>query len=256
MVIVTPSNFDVNNVVIEGDKNRIFYKQGDKKLPLEIANHGEISSPAIVNGLTKELNYSNKKPTGNYRPGLQIVQDMNNMTQSEKKLYQWYDELFKKLKQAVSDAGIEDELIVDKKTLPFIRHPYKKDDKNNKNNKKKRQYDFTKPPKLWGNCFYTKLDGESDDPDNPDNIKVKLTITDEKNVSIDPEELVNKRFKCFYTFQIYNYQSAPDGIFVFPLRLKSLKVKVLGDVQTSNYISGQITEKFDENDDEAIDANF
>jgi hypothetical protein len=251
MVIVTPENFNAKNIVFEGDKNRLFYKIGDKKLPFEIANHGEISSPAIINGLVKELNFQDKTPTGNYRPGIQIVENMNKMTESETKLYNWYNDLFKHLKTAVADTGIEDEMIVNVKTLPFMRHSYKKE-KQDGNKKKKPEYDHTSPPKLWGNCFYEKLEGESEDPDNPKNIKVKLIITDTNNAPINPNDLVDKKLKCFYTMQIYNYQGAPGGRFVFTLRLKSLKVKVLGDVEKRTSNNGQITEKLDSSENDNI----
>lgn len=243
-MIVTPANFDASKIIVKkmaGKDNKpgpvkVFYGVEDE--PLELCNWQGFGKdgavPAILNGFAKETNYTTKEWTGNYRPGLRLVQDPRNMTDDEQSVIDFYQTVFDAIRAAcekekslkVVAAGLEH----------FVRYPKQRDNPD--------EDDKTKSPAIWAKCFYNGPKNKPRETWVAEDYKISLPIFDEEEKELQPSEIENKLCKAYYTLRLFTIENNPNsGGKVMSFRLTDLTVKVLGATQSGGS-QHRITAKF------------
>lgn len=251
MVIVTPENFDAARVLVrkedakkKGDpaKTKVYYNiaktperlekpEKEDLDKLEITNYeGGIISPAEVNGMRQEINFNSKKWTGNYRPGLKLVEDMSKKTDQEQALLDFYDKVFVAIKAAMGkNKAVCMKPEMAEGTEHFVKYPKKKDDGD---------FDYTKAPSIWAKPFYTLPEGILVTTARPEDYKINLLIVDEFKQPVKVTDLEKKKFKSYFKLQLFGIENNPNsGGRVLSWRITEMKVKVIGDATEGGYQS-------------------
>lgn len=219
MVVVTVDNFEASRVVVKrvDKKVKVFYNiaeegKEEKLEKLEIVNDRGTDTvfPVVVNGFRKELNYTSKKWTGNYRLGLKFevsqTEDKIKMQADNKKkdaILKFYDVVFNAVKDAMKkDKQVCPNPVMAEMLEPFVKFPCK----HVKGKPIIGDYDFNKDPSIWAKPFYElpkDYDKEKKPVPDPEDITVKIPIFNEFKESVNHTDLENKQFKAFYKLQLY-----------------------------------------------------
>jgi len=233
-MLITPENFVAENVVVKKDdkgKIKVTYKvDGDKEEKIEISNGVGIVVPATVNGFAKELNFTSKEWTGNYKLGFKLVETPSAKTEKEVELLNFYEKLYLAIKEGMKNNKSVCPNPVFAETLEhFVKYPQERE----KGKPIVGSADLSKSPAIWAKCFYSVPEGVDPSKATAEQKSISLLIKDQNGQNVSHTDLETKAFKSYYNLQIFGIENNPNsGGKVISFRIKEIKVKVTGDATT------------------------